>query len=261
LHWQGNLVAKKSEARGIQSIEVSGRILNTFLEVPGPAMLKDIAAKTDIPAAQVHAYLSSLKRMELVVQDAQDGRYALGPLALRFGLAYRDSFSPMRFASETLAEIEQSTGFMCALVIWSNNRPTVFEVRSGRQSLNVNLRPGMSFSLIGSSVGAVFAAYLPAETVDPLIELERSSERFQSHQWQFTPDEFNEQRYNAKDCGFVALAGRPIVGLNSVAMPVLQGTDELQGTIWMIGNEASMDVACGADLYASVRVILQGKRP
>jgi DNA-binding IclR family transcriptional regulator len=253
-------MAKQSEARGIQSIEVSGRILNTFLEVPGPVMLKDIAARTDIPAAQVHAYLSSFKRMDLVVQDAEDGRYALGPLALRFGLAYRDSFSPMRIASETLTEVEQSTGFMCALVIWSNNRPTVFEVRSGRQPLNVNLRPGMTFSLVGSSVGAIFAAYLPPQMVNPLIEQERSSDRFQSHQWQFTPEEFEEQRFNAKDCGFVALAGKPITGVNSVAMPVLQGTDELQGTILMIGNEATMDITCGADLYASVRSILQGKR-
>jgi DNA-binding IclR family transcriptional regulator len=254
-------MAKQSEARGIQSIEVSGRILNTFLEVPGPAMLKEIAARTDIPAAQVHAYLSSFKRMDLVVQDAGDGRYALGPLALRFGLAYRDSFRPMRFASETLAEVEQSTGFMCALVIWSNNRPTVFEMRSGRQPLNVNLRPGMSFSLIGSSVGAVFAAYMAPEKVDPLIELEQSSDRFQSHQWQFTREEFEEQRFNAKDCGFVALAGRPIMGVNSVAMPVLQGTGELQGTILMIGSEAHMDVACGAALYDQVRTILLGKRP
>lgn len=253
-------MAKQSEARGIQSIEVSGRILNTFLEVPGPAMLKDIAARTDIPAAQVHAYLSSFKRMDLVVQDAEDGRYALGPLAMRFGLAYRDSFRPMRIASETLTEVEQSTGFMCALVIWSNNRPTVFEVRSGRQPLNVNLRPGMTFSLIGSSVGAIFAAYMPPETVNPLIEQERSSDRFQSHQWQLTTEEFEEQRTNAKNCGFVALAGRPIMGVNSVAMPVLQGTDELQATILMIGNEADMDITCGAELYASVRAILQGKR-
>jgi DNA-binding IclR family transcriptional regulator len=253
-------MAKQSEARGIQSIEVSGRILGTFLTTPGPAMLKEIAARTDIPAAQVHAYLSSFKRMDLVVQDAEDGRYALGPLALRFGLAYRDSFSPMRFASETLAEVEQSTGFMCALVIWSNNRPTVFEVRSGRQPLNVNLRPGMAFSLIGSSVGAVFAAFMPAENVDALVKAERSVDRFQSNQWQFTPEEFEAQRFNAKDCGFVALAGQPIIGVNSVAMPVLQGTGELLGAILMIGTDAVMDVACGADLYAQVRKILNSKR-
>lgn len=251
---------KRSEARGIQSIEVSGRILNTFLDGPGPAMLKEIAARTEIPPAQIHAYLSSFKKMDLVVQDAEDGRYSLGPLALRLGLAYRDSYQPMRFASEALAEVELATGLMCALLIWSNNRPTVFEVRSGRQSLNVNLQPGMSFSLIGSSAGAVFAAHMPEKTVAPLIEAERSDERFQSHQWHFTSEEFEEQRDKARDCGFVALAGRPILGVNSVAMPVLQNTGELLGAILMIGNETSMDVECGADLYTEVRKILHSKR-
>jgi DNA-binding IclR family transcriptional regulator len=95
-----------SEPRGIQSIEVSGRILNVLLETTGAVMLKDIAAKTDMAAAQVHAYLSSFKRMDLVVQDPGDGRYSLGALALRLGLAYRDSYAPLRNASETLAVVE-----------------------------------------------------------------------------------------------------------------------------------------------------------
>jgi hypothetical protein len=45
-----------------------------------------------------------------------------------------------------------------------------------------------------------------------------------------------------------------------VAMPVLQGTGELLGAILMIGTDAVMDVACGADLYAQVRKILNSKR-
>jgi len=247
---------KHSEPRGIQSIEVSGRILNVLLQTPGPVMLKDIAAKADIAAAQVHAYLSSFKRMDLVVQDASDGRYALGALALRLGLAYRDSYAPLRHASQTLGIIEDRTGLMCALVIWSNGRPTAFEVRTGRQSLNVNLRPGMAFSVTGSPVGAVFAAFMPAETMQPIIAAEQAADRVQPGQWRMTPADFAELRGNVKDCGFAALAGQPILGVNSVAIPVLEADGSLIGAILMIGNEADMDVRCGAELYAEVRAVL-----
>lgn len=251
---------KQSEPRGIQSIEVSGRILQALLASPGPAMLKDIAAATEIPAGQVHAYLSSFKRMDLVVQDAHDGRYALGALALQLGLAYRDSFRPLRSASQTLARIEERTGYMCALVIWSNARPTAFEVRTGRQLLNVNLREGLPFSLTGSPVGAVFAAFLPPEIVDPLIEAEQALDQFQPHQWRLLAEDFDALRFNARDCGFVALAGQPIAGVNSIAMPVLDDADGLLGAILMIGNEAEMDIACGGVLYDDVRAILKEVR-
>lgn len=246
---------KQSEARGIQSIEVSGRIINVLLESPGPVMLKDIAAKTQIAAAQVHAYLSSFKRMDLVEQDPHDGRYALGALALRLGLAYRDSYAPMRTASQTLTVIEERTGLMCALIIWSNGRPTVFEVRAGRQVMNVNLRPGMSFSVTSSPVGAVFAAFLPPETIDPIIAEEQATDRVRPVQWHMAAEEFTTLRYNVTDCGFAALAGQPIVGVNSVAIPVLAQDGSLVGAILMIGNEADMDITCGAQLYADVRTI------
>jgi DNA-binding IclR family transcriptional regulator len=225
-----------SEPRGIQSIEVSGRILNVLLETTGAVMLKDIAAKTDM-----HAYLSSFKRMDLVVQDPGDGRYSLGALALRLGLAYRDSYAPLRNASETLAVVEARTGLMCALVIWSNGKPTAFEVRAGRQVLNVNLRPGMVFSVTGSPVG------------------EQAADRVRPGQWQMSAEEFATLRYNVTDCGFAALAGQPIAGVNSVAIPVQEPDGTLVGAILMIGNETDMDVTCGADLYAQVRAILKEK--
>lgn len=251
----------QSEPRGIQSIEVSGRILNVLPETLGPVMLKDIAAKADIAAAQVHAYLSSFKRMELVVQDPGDGRYALGALALRLGLAYRDSYAPLRRASKTLAILEERTGLICALVIWSNGKPTAFEVRAGRQVLNVNLRPGMAFSVTGSPVGAVFAAFLPADEVQPVIAQEFPSQRLQPGQWHLTEGDFTQLRHNVTECGFAALAGQPIAGVNSLAIPVLGQDRSLIVAILMIGNESGMDVACGADLYETVRAILASLTP
>lgn len=247
---------KQSEPRGIQSIEVSGRILNALLETPGPVMLKDIAAKTDIAAAQVHAYLSSFKRMDLVVQDPADGRYALGALALRLGLAYRDSFAPMRTASQTLAILEERTGLMCALVIWGNGHPNVFEVRAGQQVLNVNLRPGMAFSVTGSPVGAVFAAFLPAEVIDPIVAEEQAADRVQPGQWHMPPEKFAALRLGVRETGFAALAGQPLLGVNSVAIPVAEPDGSLIAAILMIGNESDLDISSGSALCAEVRTIL-----
>ena len=70
-----------------------------------------------------------------------------------------------------------------------------------------------------------------------------------------TADEFATLRHNVADCGFAALAGQPIDGVNSLAIPILEPDGSLVGAILMIGNEAEMDVACGAALNDEVRAL------
>jgi DNA-binding IclR family transcriptional regulator len=194
--------------------------------------------------------------MDLVFQNPADGRYALGALALRLGLSFRDSYLPMRTASKALSIIEARTGHMCALVIWDKSAPTVFEVRAGREQLNVNVRPGTTFSVTGSTVGAVFASFLPKDVINPVIEQERSAGTGRSGQWRMSEEEFSARIIDARTCGFVAVAGQPISGVNSIAIPVLESTDQLIGSILMLGNESKMDIVCGAALYDDVRRIM-----
>ncbi len=250
---------KSKEARGIQSIDVSGRILEAFLRLPAPVMLKEIAAGTGIAPAQVHAYLSSLKRMDLIVQNSSDGRYELGPLALRLGLAYQASYHPMRAASETLGVIESRTGHLCALVIWNSAGPTVFEVRAGREPLNVNIRPGTVFPITGSAVGAVFAAYQQDAEVGSMMTEDRAISSATNIGWRMTAKEFDARMTDARNRGFVAVAGEPIVGVNSIAMPILDASGGLIASILMLGNEGTMDIACGAALYDDVRTIMRDR--
>ncbi len=66
-------------ARGIQSIEVSGRIMQALLDAGEPMMLKDMAQAADLKPAQCHAYIASLKKIGLVHQDSSSGLYSPVP--------------------------------------------------------------------------------------------------------------------------------------------------------------------------------------
>ena len=70
------------EQRGIQSIDVGGRLLQALTRSDGAMMLKDLAEAADMPPAKAHAYLVSFCKLGLMEQDAVTGRYDLGPLAL-----------------------------------------------------------------------------------------------------------------------------------------------------------------------------------
>lgn len=106
------------EGRGIQSIEVGGRILNALIELGRPTMLRDLASKADMTAAQAHSYLVSYRKMGLVEQETTSGRYLLGPMALQLGLVRMRALDPLRIASDVASRLSEETGFMVTVTVW-----------------------------------------------------------------------------------------------------------------------------------------------
>ena len=64
------MTSNESNQRGIGSIEVGGRILQILADAAQPVMLRDLAEAAKIAPGQAHAYLVSLRKLDLVEQEA-----------------------------------------------------------------------------------------------------------------------------------------------------------------------------------------------
>ena len=91
-----------SEQRGIQSIEVGGRLLLALAGHGRPMALKDLALAADMAPAKAHPYLVSFGKLGLIAQDSASGHYGLGPLAMQLGLISLQQFDPVRLATARL---------------------------------------------------------------------------------------------------------------------------------------------------------------
>ena len=67
--------------RGIQSVEVGGRLLLALVHEGRPMALKDLAQAAGMAPAKAHPYLVSFGKLGLIAQDESSGRYGLGPLS------------------------------------------------------------------------------------------------------------------------------------------------------------------------------------
>src|SRR3954447_16737748 len=101
---QGN-GSSDATSRGVQSVEVGGRILVAMVQAGRPLMLRDLAGGADVTPAQAHAYLVSFRKLGLVEQDTATGRYQLGPFALQLGLARMRISNPLRLAGDAAAAL------------------------------------------------------------------------------------------------------------------------------------------------------------
>src|SRR5437773_8379093 len=86
------------DRRGIKSVEVAGRILDHLSRAQTPVALRELATAGGMSPGKVHRYLASFLASGLARQDPDTRRYALGPLAMRLGLAALSSHQPLRDA-------------------------------------------------------------------------------------------------------------------------------------------------------------------
>src|SRR5262245_44137935 len=161
--------------RGIQSVEVGGRLLHALAHHGRAMALKDLAADAGMTAAKAHPYLVSFGHIGLVEQDRESGRYALGPLALQLGLISLQQADPVRLAAPLLSELATRTGHTVALVVWGARGPTIVLREASPSAVHVDLRHGTVFSIVGTASGRLFAAHLAAEVVRPIYEAERKA--------------------------------------------------------------------------------------
>src|SRR5438105_14854424 len=134
------------EQRGIQSVEVGGKLLHALAHHGRPMPLKDLARDAGMAPAKAHPYLVSFGKIGLVEQDRASGRYGLGPLSLQLGLMSLQQADPVRLAAPLLADLALSIGHTVAIAVWGTRGPTIVLLEESPAAIHVNMPHGTGFS-------------------------------------------------------------------------------------------------------------------
>lgn len=232
------------DQRGVQSIEVGNRILEVLVRADHLMMLRDLAEQSGLTAAQAHAYLVSLRKTQLVEQDAATGRYRLGPFALSLGLSRLRITDAYQFTSAALPALVDRLGMMGTIAVWGTHGPTVVLVHESANQVHVNLRPGAVFSLTGTATGRLFAALLPAAKVDEMVRAElRGSSRSQRIADNLTLAEVRASLGGIRTVGYEITNDRPIPGISAIAAPVLDHSEQIQLAVTLVAPTRRIDTS------------------
>jgi DNA-binding IclR family transcriptional regulator len=156
------------QSRGIQSIEVGGRLLRALADHGRALSLKELAQAADMAPGKAHPYLVSFGKLGLIDQDST-GRYGLGPLAMELGLISLQQYDPIRLAEPLLVELARATDQSAATALWGNHGPTIVRIEEAPSAVHVRMRPGTVASLRHTATGKAFAAFHARERVLEVI--------------------------------------------------------------------------------------------
>jgi DNA-binding IclR family transcriptional regulator len=223
------------DRRGIQSVDFLGKVLRAMANAPGPLNLKTLSGDTDVPAAKLHRYLTSLIRIGLATQQEKDGRYDLGPLAIRLGLAAMARRNIVDAAEKALNNVLDRHGLTGHLSVWSEHGPIIVRTHHGGVPLVTSLGLGRVLPVTRSATGLVFLAFLPeAATVAAVRhELSAGSENVGL--------ESSVARTRDRGIGFVD--GTVIPGLSALSVPVFDFDGSLACALTATSAEGGFGVA------------------
>ncbi|WZB62632.1 IclR family transcriptional regulator [Achromobacter xylosoxidans] len=237
--------------RGIQSIEVGGKLLLALLEHSSPLPLGALAKAAGMSGANAHAYLVSYGTLGLVRQDPASGHYELGPLALQLGLAALHRLDPIKIAVPMTRELAERTGQTIAIAVLGNLGPVIVHLHESNYPIHVNMRTGTVMSLTNTATGKVFAALLPPKKIESLLHedfLRLGAVPTLSH-----TEKFEQSLREVRQRGVARAVGDPIPGINGLSAPVFDSNGNVVLVITAIGACGVFDARWNSPLVADIK--------
>lgn len=226
---------EEKESRGIQSIEVGGRLLLALVHLGRPAPLKDLAREADMTPAKAHPYLVSFGKLGLIEQDAASGHYGLGRLALQVGLISLQQVDPIKLASAELPALARAIGQTVGIAIWGNRGPTFVRLEEGPTPVHVNMRHGTVVSVQGTASGRLFAAFVPRDQVMAALRAEAGNKAVK------IDPAFEAQLASVRQQRYASITNGTVAGITAIAAPVFNGFGEMVLALTAIGPTAMLD--------------------
>lgn len=227
----------------MQSVENGLRLLVALAHSRRPMKITDLAAAVGIAPAKAHRYLVSFQRGGFVAQDGETGLYALGPVAMEFGLLCLATIEPIAVATREAERLCLDTGHTVAISVWGSFGPTVVRWEQPSRPTMVNVGLGSVFPIYRSATGRVFAAWLEQSLLREVLEA--SGERQDEGQV--------EQIEQVRERGLARAQGDFMAGMSALAAPVFDDRGRLVAALTLLGYHTAFDARWNGPLAVGLR--------
>ena len=159
------------QQQGIQSLEVGIRLFQSLQRLGRPATLNELSRLSSMPPGKVHRYCVSLIRTGLLQQDGR-GLYGLGPYGFQLSHPQTGIELARALASAALPRLVRDINETAFVSAWGNSGPIILNVEDAPKPVSIRPNWKGDLPLWNSATGRAFAAYLPSERLEPLIDAE-----------------------------------------------------------------------------------------
>ncbi len=200
------------------------------LAAGGPLSPAETAERMGIPRSSAYRLIDGLTAVSLA-ELLPDGRVRLSARWLHLADAARDGMTEWSDATPVLERIVARTGQTAFLSVLSDGAAVCIDWRQGRGIDVLATKPGRSLPLNAGASGRVMLAY----SRDSEALLEAGGFVQMTATSLTTVEQLREDIATTRHQGYTLSDGDVAVGIAGIAMPVLDGTGDLAGTVSIAG--------------------------
>jgi DNA-binding IclR family transcriptional regulator len=215
-----------------RAVERAAQILLALASGTPRLGVSEISELVDIPKPTVHTMLRTLERHGLVVQEAEGGKYALGPAVLQLGNAYLDG-SELRARSASWADrLARQTGEAVWVGVLSGHDVVVVHHAFRPDDLVQILEVGAAVPWHACALGHAIAAGLPEDTQKSLLDgpVPRLTGRTLTD-----PEALRQAIAGVRERGYAVEDQEATLGDAGIAAPVYDWSGRAVGALGIVG--------------------------
>jgi len=215
-----------------RAVERAAQILLALASGTPRLGVSEISELVDIPKPTVHTMLRTLERQGLVVQEAEGGKYALGPAVLQLGNAYLDG-SELRARSASWAErLARQTGEAVWVGVLSGHNVVVVHHAFRPDDLVQILEVGAAVPWHACALGQAIAASLDDGARKALLAgpLPRLTGRTVTD-----PEALHQSLVAVRERGYAVEDQEATLGDAGLAAPVYDWSGRTVGALGLVG--------------------------
>ena len=219
----------------IQSVVVAGRVLEALAAASQPMRLTELANQLGEVKARIHRHLTTLKYIGLVDQDRSSERYRLGWKLVNLGQAAADQFEIRRIAEPYMLKLRDLSHQTVVLSVPANGEAMVVAVMDSPTNLvTISVRQGARLPAHASAQGRIVLAFAPPDVQDRLLQrkLARLTPRTI-----VDPAIIRAHLARIREQLYELAPGETLLGITTLAAPLLDHESQLLGTIAIVGSE------------------------
>lgn len=199
--------------------------------------VSEISRELNIPKSTVYEHLSTLKKLEFVVQS--DTGYRASTKFLQFGERIRSSMELFRGAKPELHDLADTTGEHACVVIEEHGRGVILYTAEGKGPGQLVTTPGTRTQLHTNASGKAILAHLPQDRAEEILDT------YSLRQMTENTITDREQLYNeletVRERGYATNHEERLKGMKAVAAPVLDRQDNVLAAIAAYGPARRID--------------------
>jgi DNA-binding IclR family transcriptional regulator len=229
------LVADDDRAQGsglIQSVVMTGQILEALAAAGQPMRLTALANHLGEPKARMHRHLSTLKYLGFVEQDAETEFYKLGLKLAHVGQAAMEQFDLRRLAEPYAMKLRDLTGQTIVLSIPASGDAIVSAAWEFPNPVMISVKLGFRLPAHASAQGRLTLAFAPPELQNRVLSRKLSA---LTPRTLTNPTQLRERLATVRKQLYEVAADETLLGIATVAAPILNFENELVGVIAVVG--------------------------